>query len=197
MMASRRSLVPERLTHSDSDPSLNGSALNPKAIRASQPFRNDEVRTIERNGDYMISTWNEIMFLAWRGRETTYGITRSRVLMASWAEDKSSVVLVILMPGKAALSQPPSDEARAAMAEVSRNASPALKGIGIIGNVSGFVGSVVRSVMTAHQALTRRAVPFMMFASPEEAVPWISRRLESRELVRSDFVSAVEKAHWK
>lgn len=196
-MASRRSLVPDRPSHADSDPSPNGSALNLRSIRSSQPFRYDEVRMLERNDDYMISTWNQIMFLAWHGRETTYGITRSRVLMASWADNKSSVVLVILMPGKAALAQPPSDEARAAMADVSRNASPALKGIAIIGNVSGFVGSIVRSVMTAHQAITRSAVPFKMFSSPEEAVPWLSRRLEPHDIGRSDFVNAVEKAHWK
>lgn len=194
-MASRRSVIPER--RSDNAPSSDGSIPNKLPLRASLPSRYDDVQILERNDDYMISTWKEVMFLAWHGRETTSGITRSRILMAPWAESKSSVALVILMPAKAALAQPPNDEARTAMAEVSRNASPALKGIGIIGNMSGFVGSVVRSVMTARQALTRTSVPFKMFASAEEAAPWLAQRMELREAFGRDFVSAVEKAYWK
>lgn len=199
-MASTRSVIPEGTSQRDNDANPDGSS-HAKSLsvpkRTSRPFRYEEVRALERNNDYVISTWNDLMFLAWRGRETANGITRSRILMAPWAEAKNNVVLVILMPPRAALAQPPSDDARGAMADVSRNAAAALKGIGIIGNVSGFIGSVVRSVMTARQALARTPVPFKMFSSPEEAAPWISQRLELRDSMGAEFVSAVEKAHWK
>ncbi len=158
----------------------------------------DDVQLVEQTQDYAISTWQSVMFLAWRGPETASGIVRSRILMAPWADRRQGgVVLVILMPPKSKLSQPPNDEARAAMADVSRNASAALKGIGIIGNVGGFIGSVVRSVMTARQALVHSAIPFKMFSSAEEAAPWVTQCLKLQVGLGHNFVSAVEKAHWK
>jgi hypothetical protein len=158
----------------------------------------NELHVLERTSDYVISTWRHVMFLAWCGRETAEGIARSRSLMEPWAKRKpGGVVLVILMPPPSALKQPPNEDARKAMADTSRDASDAFKGIAIISNETGFVGSVIRSVMTARQMFARSPVPFKMFSSAEEAAPWIARCLELQNNLRSEFSAAAERASWK
>ena len=158
----------------------------------------DEVRQLERTSDYVISTWRRVLFLGWRGPETVAGILRSRSLMEPWAADKQEgVLLAILMPPKGALHGPPSAETRRAMANASRDAPPAFKGIAIIGSDQGFIGSVIRSVMTAQHMFVRSSVPFKMFSSAAEAAPWIARRLELQTDLRSDFAAAAENATWK
>ena len=158
----------------------------------------DELQVLERTSDYIISTWRHVMFLTWRGPETAAGIARSRSLMDPWARHKpGGVVLVILMPPLAAMKQPPNDEARKAMAETSQDASDAFKGIAIIGNESGFIGSVIRSVMTARQVFTHSSVPFKLFSSAADAAPWIARCLELKSDLRSEFCAVAEKASWK
>lgn len=192
----------EQSSPSGDDPSTTSTkgsiAPSLPAPRISLGLVPEEVQLLEQTPEYAISTWRSVMFLAWRGPETTSGIVRSRILMAPWAERRQGgVVLVILMPPKSALSRPPSDEARAAMADVSRNASAIVKGIGIIGDVGGFISAVVRSVMIARQALVKSAIPFKMFSSSEEAAPWVTQRLGMQDGLRREFVSSVEKAHWK
>lgn len=155
----------------------------------------DELEVLEQTPDYRISTWRCVMFLAWRGPETVAGIIRSRSLMEPWAaRKKGGVVLVVLMP--TTKHPPPDEEARKAMANVSRDASALFKGIGIIGNDRGFIGSVVRSVMTARQLLVRSPVPFKMFSSAAEAAPWIAQRVELNESLEPEFSAIVENARW-
>jgi len=158
----------------------------------------DELQHLERTPDYMISTWRSVMFLAWRGRETAEGILRSRSLMEPWAARKQGgVVLVILMPPSSNLKQPPNEDARKAMVDASQDTSQAFKGIAIISDEAGFIGSMIRSVMTARQIFARTPVPFKMFTSAAEAASWISQRLELRTDMQLAFSAAADKAIWK
>jgi hypothetical protein len=138
------------------------------------------------------------MFLAWRGRQTAEGILRSHRLMGPWAlRRQGGVMLAILMPPRSELKQAPDEDARKAMVDTSQRASPAFKGIAVISNETGFIGSMIRSVMTARQLFVRSPVPFKMFSSAAEAAPWIAQRLELQLDRRSDLSAAVEKATWK
>jgi len=183
----------------EANPSENPTKVTPSTRSRSQ-FRElaDGQLVLDRSADYVISTWRSIMFLAWRGPETAAGIARSRILMEPWARHKpNGVVLVILMPPATALRQPPNEDARKAMAETSQDASPDLKGIAMISNETGFVGSVIRSVMTARQMFARNPVPFKMFSSAEDAAPWIARCLELKVELRPEFSAAAERASSK
>lgn len=180
----------------DENQSKEHSATVP--VLSSSRELNNDLQVLERTSDYVISTWRYVMFLAWRGRETAEGISRSRTLMEPWAKRKpGGVVLVILMPPSAALKQPPNEEARRAMAETSQDASSAFKGIAIVSNETGFIGSVIRSVMTARQMFADSPVPFKMFSSAAEAAPWIARCLELPNDSRAEFAVAAERASWK
>ena len=106
-------------------------------------------------------------------------------------------MLVILMPPSSKLKQPPNEDARKAMLDASQDASNAFKGIAIISDEGGFIGSMIRSVMTARQMIVRAPVPFKMFSSAAEAAPWIAQRLELKVDLRSAFSAAAEKAIWK
>lgn len=162
------------------------------------PTAADDFQELERTPDYIISTWHYVMFLAWRGRETIEGITRSRSLMGPWAHRRSGgIVLVILMPPNLASMKPPGEDVRRTMADASRDALPVLKGMAIIGNQTGFIASAIRSIMTARQMFTRSVVPFKMFSSAAEAAPWIALHLGLQLDLQSEFSEAAEKASWK
>jgi len=180
----------------EANASDNPTRVTPSA-RSGSSFRElaNGLQVLDRTPDYVISTWRHIMFLAWRGPETAAGIARSRSLMEPWARHKpGGVVLVILMPPATALRQPPNEGARKAMLDTSQGASDDLKGIAMISNETGFIGSVIRSVMTARQMFARSPVPFKMFSSAAEAAPWIARCLELKTDLRSEFSAAAEKA---
>lgn len=180
--------------------SIDKQMKSTPTTRSGSSFRelSDGLQVLDRTSDYVISTWRYVMFLAWRGTETAAGIERSRTLMEPWARRKpGGVVLVILMPPSASLKQPPNEDARKAMAETSQDASDDFKGIAMISNETGFVGSVIRSVMTARQMFARSPVPFKMFSSAPEAAPWIARCLGLKIDLRSEFSAVAEKASWK
>ena len=161
------------------------------------PTAADDFQVLERTPDYIISTWRYVMFLAWRGRETVDGILRSRSLMEHWASNRrGGVILVILMPHEA-LQRPPSEEARKAMEDTSKDALPSFKGIAIIGKQTGFIAAAIRSVMTARQMFMRSLVPFKMFSSAAEAAPWIAQCLGLQIALQSELSDAAEKASWK
>jgi hypothetical protein len=118
--------------------------------------------------------------------------------MEPWAlRRQGGVVLVILMPQSSALKQTPDEDARKAMEDTSHDAPHTFKGIAVISNESGFIGSMIRSVMTARQMFVRSPVPFKIFPSAGEAAPWIALRLELKIDLRSEFSAAAEKATWK
>ena len=186
----------QKIWHDEANPTYNPTKATP-STRIGGSFRElaNGPQVLDRTSDYVISTWRHVMFLAWRGPETSAGIARSRSLMEPWARHKPvGVVLVILMPPSTALRQPPNEGARKAMEETSQDASDVLKGIAMISNETGFIGSVIRSVMTARQMFARTPVPFKMFSSAAEAAPWIAQCLELKIDLRSEFAAAAEKA---
>lgn len=178
----------------------NAASLTPRegarsaSPRTIEPRLSDEHQVLERTPDYVISSWRRVMLLAWRGVETAEGILRSRSLMERWpAPPDGGVVLVILMP-RSAPNRPPNDETRAAMARVSQNAGPEFRGVGIITHHGGFIGAAIRSVMTARQLLVRDPIPFKMFATAEEAAPWVLQQTGLSKLLAAEFASVVGNA---
>lgn len=120
--------------------------------------------------------WKNVAVVAWRGVCDAPAIRRIEHAagMALDAAPGCAVIIGVVEPGAIT----PSEEMRVLSAATNdRLAQRGVAGFAGVFSQSGFVGSVVRGVVTGLTMLSRYSYPFRVFAGHREAVSWLAELL--------------------
>ena len=141
----------------------------------------DESRLVGSNGDFAVAALGSYVILVWTKRIGEQGVVWAHRAFADQrrAHPNDKVSFLTVVQADCELSTPP--EVRKALAELLSTYKDNLAGAAIAFEGEGFRMTMVRSVITAINMMTRTRFPNSVFSNTTEAIDWLHERSTSSD----------------
>jgi len=134
-----------------------------------------EIRILRSEASHGIALSGRTLIVLWQTETRTQAVHELAALLASQAAEFGNVGLLQVI-GDQAIS--PDGAARTALAEMLKANEAGIVASAVAFEGVGFRASMVRSIVIGISMLSRPQCPHTVFASAEEAIAWLSARLD-------------------
>jgi hypothetical protein len=140
-----------------------------------------EGKLVERTETVLIGTWNNVVMLLLSGPPTPEQVQRVGDLLADARRDTglgTGLVHVVRTQGV----RPPSEATRQVYRDLMRDPlTPLLASAVVIESAVAFAASLVSSIITGLELVTRHAFPTRMFAKLPAGAAWLAAELDKHD----------------
>lgn len=141
----------------------------------------DESRLVGTNADFAVAALGSYVILVWRKRIADQGVVWAHRAFADQrrAHPNDKISFLTVVQADCELSTPP--EVRKGLAELLSTYKDNLAGAAIAFEGEGFRMTMVRSIITAINMMTRTRFPNSVFSNTTEAIDWLHERSTSSD----------------
>jgi hypothetical protein len=140
-----------------------------------------EARIVERAGGIAVAAWKNVAMLLLHEPPAPDSVRRLGDLVMDLRRDTGLLVALIHVVRTEGV-RPPSEETRRVYRDLMRDPlTPIAASAVVIESSSSFSASLVSSIITGLELVTRPAFPTRMFAKTRDGANWLAAELEKRK----------------